>query len=113
MHSVNGIKIAIAASGLKHTRSIPEDLTLHIEYDRIFISRRNGSMTYDINENGNVTLNTKKGPRNTGRTSCVKSLKPALLPSPAHVRKSVLLLLLESAKSTFSLGSFSTNMSCT
>jgi len=38
MHSVNGIKIAIAASGLKHTRSIPEDLRLHLEYDRVFIS---------------------------------------------------------------------------
>jgi len=42
MHSVNGIKIAIDVSGFMHTRSIPKDLRLHLEYDRVFISRRNG-----------------------------------------------------------------------
>jgi hypothetical protein len=54
MHGVNGIKIAITIPGLRHTVSISKDLRLHLEYDRVFISRRNGSMSYDINEKGNI-----------------------------------------------------------
>ena len=45
MHNVNGIKIDIAISGAM--RSNPKDHSLHPEYDRIFISRRNNSMSYE------------------------------------------------------------------
>jgi len=77
MHSVNGIKIAIAVSGLMHTRSIPKDLRLHLEYDRVFISRRNGSMAYDINENGNVRLNQKKRDHETQGLYLVRQISQA------------------------------------
>ena len=34
---------------------------LHLAYDRTFISRRNGSISYNINKNGNIRLDEQKG----------------------------------------------------
>lgn len=65
MHKANGIKIIIFVSSLLHSVSCPKpkDLNAHFEYDRFFISRRNGLMSYNINVKGSVRSN-KKGPRN-------------------------------------------------
>ena len=46
--------------GIINLRPIPKDFNLHLAYDRVFISRRNGSISYDINEKGNIRLKQKK-----------------------------------------------------
>jgi hypothetical protein len=42
---VKGIKIANDTVGHIDWRSIPKDFSLHLAYNRVFISRRNGSMS--------------------------------------------------------------------
>ena len=61
-HIVNGVKIDIAISGVKRTRSSPVDPSLYHEYDRIFISRRTDSMSYKRKKE-KVSFGQEKGPR--------------------------------------------------
>lgn len=60
MH-VNSIMVFNAVSEHQYclTLLIPRLLKLHHEYDRVFISRRNGPMFYDIHKKGNIRLDNQ------------------------------------------------------
>ena len=67
--------------------SIPKDFSLHLAYDRTFISRRNGSISYNINRNGNIRLDEQKGTtkhRAVPRVS--KHVSYALSSTSGHLR---------------------------
>lgn len=71
MHRANGIKIIISISNVTHGVLNPKDRKVHFEYDRFFISSRNGSMSYTTNVKGSVRLNQKKG-QETSSTSLLR-----------------------------------------